>query len=240
MQGINIINIVLVEPKGEENIGAVSRAMMNFGCKNLILINPQCNYQSEKAINYAIHSVNILKEAKIYDNLPEIINKQSINIAITRRLGDWRMKDLYSYELPNFLSKHMDTNINLIFGREANGLTNDEIKLCDLICAIPSSDEFPSLNLSHSVTLILYELFKSKSVKSSNQVDIVNFNGMLDEIYKTLSEMDFFKNRAEWVIKNFIKKILLRANLNDKETSIIKNVFISMAGIIKNKKGLQK
>ena len=232
-----MINIVLVEPKGEENVGAVSRAMMNFGCSKLILINPQCNHLSEKSLNYAIHSSDILKNAILYGNLTDLFIKSSLNIAITRRIGDWRIRDLYSYQLKDFLSGYnTDANINLIFGREANGLTNDEVKLCDLICTIPSSSEFPSINLSHSVSLILYELFKNKAENVDNITKIEDFNLMTDQIYKTLENMDFFKNSASWVIKNFIKKILLRAQLKDNESQIIKNVFKSIDGIIKKDK----
>ena len=237
------INIVLVEPKGEENIGAVSRSMMNFGFERLILVNPQFNHLSDKSINYAIHSAQILKDAKILNNISEIKSNDSINIAITRRCGDWRTRDLYSYELANFLLAHKNNKVNLLFGREANGLTNSEIQLCDLICSIPTSQNFSSINLSHSVNLILYELFVAfgratippDNIKE-NLTNLQTFNDMVNEIESFLTEADFFKNRASWVIKRFIKRVLLRVNLTDKEMLTLKNIFFSIKGIVKKSK----
>ncbi len=228
-----MLSIVLVEPKGEENIGAVSRSMMNFGLDRLLLVNPQCDHLSEKSLNYAIHSSDILRRALLFNDLNEVVSNSSLSIAVTRRVGDWRKRDFYSPQIASFLSGYKDTAVNLVFGREANGLTNEEIKLCDVICSIPSSDDFPSLNLSHSVTIILYELFKDKYLdKNDNIAKIEDFNAATGQIYEALENMDFFKNKASWVMKNFIKKILLRARLKEDETRIIKNVFKSIDGIV--------
>ena len=47
-----------------------------------------------------------------------------------------------------------------MFGPENSGLSNKDISLSNFILQIPTSKKFKSLNLSHSVTIICYELFK--------------------------------------------------------------------------------
>ena len=59
-----MIDIILLEPEHEGNIGAVCRVMSNFDFKNLIIINPQCNLKGDQLIRRAKHST-ILKYSTI-------------------------------------------------------------------------------------------------------------------------------------------------------------------------------
>lgn len=227
-----MINIILVETKGEENIGSVARAMANMGEKNLILINPLCDYLSKNALKFAVNSTDILKNARVYNNFDAIKKEADISIAISRRSGKRRIIDFSLSELPTFLNSYKDLKVNFVFGRESNGLTNKEIERCDLICFIPTSEEFPSINLSHAVILVLYEIFKSKGKKTIRDFNKENFNTLYNNIINTLEKVDFFKNAKPLIIKNFIKKILLRAKLTDFELKVISNIFKSISGIL--------
>jgi len=48
--------------------------------------------------------------------------------------------------------------ISFMFGPEDRGLSNEEISLCNYLIHIPTSPKFPSLNLSHAVGLVAYQL----------------------------------------------------------------------------------
>jgi tRNA C32,U32 (ribose-2'-O)-methylase TrmJ len=48
--------------------------------------------------------------------------------------------------------------VAILFGREKNGLTNQEVEECGFLITIPSNLLFPSLNLAQSVMLVAYEL----------------------------------------------------------------------------------
>jgi tRNA/rRNA methyltransferase len=50
--------------------------------------------------------------------------------------------------------------VAILFGRERNGLENDEIALADRIITLPVNPAFASLNLSQAVNVIAYEYFK--------------------------------------------------------------------------------
>ena len=120
--------------------------------------------------------------------------------------------------------------------KEVIFLTNEEIEKCDLICSIPSSEKFPSINLSHAVILVLYEIFKNSNKKKDKNFDKESFDSLYFNIINTLNELNFFKNVKPSIMKNFIKKILLRARLTDFEQKILSNIFKSISGIIKTKK----
>ncbi len=241
-----MVFIVLVSPEGQENIGSVARAMMNMGFSRLSLVQPLCSHLTEITINYAVHAVEILKKAEIFPDLKSALEGSDLSIAISRRIGQWRKRDLTAENLAGFLQDYKDRNVHLVFGREKNGLTNSEINFCDLICSIPSDEKFPSLNLSQAVMIILYELFKMNKKK---EVDAAapgdksgklplrsDFDGMMDQVISAFSEMDFFKNVPDWRLKNYLKKILIRSKLDEYDTMVIYNVFKRIEGIVKRLK----
>ncbi|HNZ26723.1 MAG TPA: TrmJ/YjtD family RNA methyltransferase [Spirochaetota bacterium] len=227
-----MVTVVLVEPKGEENIGAVCRVMANFGVKSLALVSPRCQYLSDNVKKYSLKAFSVVEKAKIYGSLESALAESQISIALSRRTGARRRRDLILRELPEYLSGYNRSGVSLVFGREEGGLTNDEANLCSQICSVATSDDFPSLNLSHAVALTLYELNREISKKALfKPAAKEEFNGMIEQIFLTLDNLRFFTNQSPQIIQNFIKKILSRAKLDSQETEVIKNVFKSVKGL---------
>jgi tRNA(Leu) C34 or U34 (ribose-2'-O)-methylase TrmL len=121
--------------------------MKNMDVNRLILVHPLCDHLSRDARNYSVHAQDILESAIIVENLQEALSGCDLSAAMTRRSGQWRKKDFWLEDLALFLTGYDDKTVSLVFGREQSGLTNDEIRACDVQCAIPSSRQFPSLNL---------------------------------------------------------------------------------------------
>ena len=156
------IRIVLVGPKYEGNVGAVARSMANFGMHELYLVNP-CEI-GEDAYRRAKHGNFILEGAKRVSSLKEAIdgcflvvgtsgittkgNKNYVRVPITAEEFSERMN---GYE----------EKVALLFGPEDTGLFQEELALCDVLVTIPSSPDYPVLNLSHAATIVMYELFGS-------------------------------------------------------------------------------
>jgi hypothetical protein len=44
----------------------------------------------------------------------------------------------------------------VVLGREATGLRNDEIRFCDLVTSVDTGTEYPTMNVSHSLAILLY------------------------------------------------------------------------------------
>ncbi|HIG97972.1 TPA: RNA methyltransferase [Candidatus Woesearchaeota archaeon] len=169
-----MLAVVLVEPETPGNIGSVARVMKNFGVKRLLLVNPKCNHLDGEAYGRAMHARDILKAAVVVKNFG-CLEKFDYIIGTTASLGsDYNV--LRSPITPGQLAQQLSqrfggdksrTGIALVFGREGNGLTNGEVSGCDMVVTIPSAMEYPALNLSHAVAILLYELFKgSASIRS--------------------------------------------------------------------------
>ncbi|MFC1503873.1 RNA methyltransferase [Spirochaetota bacterium] len=231
-----MIEIILVEPELEENIGFTCRAMKNMGLSRLVLINPKCDTGLKRAYWTAVHAKDVLKKTRKAASLDEAVKGAAISVAVTRRLGQWRESDLTPRGLAELLTGYSKKRMCIVFGREVSGLTNNEIRACDIICTIPSHKSFPSLNISHAVMVIAYELFQQKHGKGKKSIaGRKAFNEMQNEIISTLDVLGFFKLVPSWRLGNFFKKILLRAGLDGVEAGRMKKIFTKIKEIYRNK-----
>jgi tRNA/rRNA methyltransferase len=154
--------IVLVEPEYELNVGAVARAMKNFGFSDLCIVNPKCNPTGFDAIKYSKHAREILEGAKISRSLGAATKGCKFSVGTTgvlyRHWGETFRTPISLRDLRRKLAGQKEGKIALVFGNEGVGLSEKHISSCDLIVTIPTNKEYPALNLSHAVAIALYEL----------------------------------------------------------------------------------
>jgi len=160
------IRVVLVEPKSEGNVGAVARAMRNFGVDDLTLVKP-CPMGAE-ARKRAMHGADVLEAARIVGTVEEalrgvdlVVGTSGIDTASEKRFARIAIppRELAARIGP------MDGVVALVFGREDFGLFDDELSRCDALVTIPASDEYPILNVSHAAAILLYEAFAARVPK---------------------------------------------------------------------------
>jgi tRNA/rRNA methyltransferase len=194
-----------------ENIGSVARAIKNFNIKHLRIVNPQCNWPSQKALVTSVGAKDIIKSAKIYNTVEKSIGDLDIIFASSSRIRKVNKKIISVSNLKTKIRK--GRKIGILFGPEASGLSNDEINYADYLVKIPTNDKFSSLNLSHSAIIFCFELFKVFSKKN----DI--FNSSYKSSIATKSEINKFLN---FIIKNLDKKGFLQPD--HKRNSMIRNI----------------
>jgi TrmH family RNA methyltransferase len=157
-----MISVVLIEPENGGNVGAIARVMKNFDFSNLVLVSPKCSIKSSECIARAKHAKDILEKAKIAKKMP----KFDYIIATTSQLGtDYNIprSPITPEQLAEKISEVKNAKIALLFGREGAGLSNEEILASDFVVTIPTSRKYPTMNLSHSIAVVLYELSKNIS-----------------------------------------------------------------------------
>ena len=218
------IKVVLVEPIYSGNVGSVARVMKNFGFGDLILINPPTIDIEAKKM--AARAQDVLNNALIYDHLEDLLDEFNYVIGTTRIVGG------KSYVREPFLTpKRLKELIEgkrgailIVFGREDNGLTNDELKRCDVIVNIPSSPDYPTLNISQSVGIILYELFDLDPNEGDTEIPSREEMAHLDEhILRVLNEIEFPRfNRAKTAL--MLKRILEASGAGRKEIRSIRGI----------------
>ncbi|HEX9113861.1 MAG TPA: RNA methyltransferase, partial [Nitrospirota bacterium] len=153
------VTIILVDTKSPANIGAVARSMMNMGLSRLVLVNPLKD-RNEEAYKLAAGADRIIKEATIVETLADAIAGQNLVVGTSRHPGRLRKNIRPPREMAEQIVPLLSKNrVAVVFGNEVNGLDKRDLALCHEIIAIPSSEAFPSLNLSHAVMIVAYELF---------------------------------------------------------------------------------
>jgi tRNA/rRNA methyltransferase len=157
--------VVLVEPQLGENIGTAARAMGNFGLTRLRLVNPRDRWPNPRARAAASGADTILDEAQLYDTLEAAIGDCELVLATTARAHDQAKPVIDAREAALMMQPHLAAggNVAVVFGRERNGLENDEVGLADRIVTLPVNPAFASLNLAQAVVIIAYEWFKGAS-----------------------------------------------------------------------------
>jgi len=155
--------IVLVEPQLGENIGACARAMANFGLSRLRLVAPRPSWPNDKARMMAAGADQILDNAELHESLAAAIADCTFVLAATARAHDQAKPVVGAAEAAALMAPRVAAGgvVAIVFGRERNGLENDEVALADRILTLPVNPAFASLNLAQAVVVVAYEWFKA-------------------------------------------------------------------------------
>ncbi|MAS63315.1 MAG: rRNA methyltransferase [Euryarchaeota archaeon] len=235
------LKIILVRPSIEGNLGAIARNMLNFGFNELHLVTPELTI-GEEARKRAKHAKSVLEKIKIHKSLEDSINDCSLVIGTSgkREFGD---KTITRHFLaPDEISERIYNNngkIAIVFGPEGQGLTQKELISCDLLTSIPTWEGYPIMNLSHSVSVILYELYKyhlfnKNSDDPSIRTSSISIERTLDPKIRQLlriqlkeleEALPWPESRKHSIAKTFVRTIL-RGNPTDLEVQQMLGVLI--------------
>ena len=229
------IYFILVRPQMGENIGSVARAIKNFNIKYLRIVNPRCDWPSQKALATSVGAKDILKSTKIYNSVEKSIGDLDIVFACTSRIRKVNKKIISILDLKKKVKRRR--KIGILFGPEASGLSNDELSYADYLVKIPTNKKFSSLNLSHSAIIFCYEFFKffiNKKIvyKSSYKSSIAKkseVNKFLSFIINRLDRKGFLQpdHKRKSMIRN-INNIFHRINLSEQEIRILLGIFSTL------------
>jgi tRNA/rRNA methyltransferase len=221
-----------------ENIGACARALKNFNFTNLSVVNPKPSFPNDKIIATSVGAKDVIKKAKVYENLETSLSNLDILVATSAR---FRNKNIKHISITDLNKINYKKKVGFLFGSEASGLSNNEVSYADYTLQIPSNKNFRSLNLSHSLIIVAqivsrlisnkkFIFEKSKKIKSANKTDIQK---MLNLCINNLENKNFFHppEKKPIMIEN-LRSIFYKLNLSEKETRILSSVF---AGLSKEK-----
>lgn len=225
------ISIILVEPQGPLNIGSVCRAMLNFGCNDLRLVNPQTDYQCDDARRMACKATPFLENATLFPTLAAALADCHFAMGTTRRFGkyreDLRYPDQAAQEL---LPISAQGRVGLVFGREDDGLSTSELDLCQRLITIPTAAELPSMNLAQAVSICLYEIHKAGKTAARHAVakklaSSERLEAMLQHMRQCLLDIDYLDRQNPDHIVRTYRRIFARAQLNEREVRILQGLW---------------
>ena len=226
------LSIILVEPQGPINIGSVCRTMMNFGFSQLRLVKPTKHYQSLLAKKMALSAFTVLENALIFDDLQSALSDIQIAFGTTRRFGKYRT-NFFSPASAAEKIRETSPKIScaLVLGPEDTGLETKDLDLCQHFITIPTHDAYPSMNLSHALAVLLYEI----SLKSDPGEKFADpqpqklaagdeIEHMFAHMKKSLINIDFLdKQNPEHVLRTF-RRLFGTAGLTSRDVRIIRGM----------------
>ena len=233
--GANPPCVILVEPQLAENIGTAARAMMNTGLEDLRLVDPKQDWLSEKALAASSGAEYILENAKRFVSVEDAIADRQVVYATTARRREMVKPLLTARAAGGEMQSRAGAGerIGILFGRERDGLTNQEVALANTIIEVPLNPEHSSLNLAQAVLLIGYEWFQAAydgpdemiTYNSAKPADKDMLIGLFEHLEEELTICGFLRHeeRRPSMVAN-LRNILQRAELTEQEVRTLHGV----------------
>ena len=226
------LKVILVEPNGPINVGSIARLCSNFEVNELRIVNPKCDIFSLEAKKMSLKGQRFLDNCKIFKNIEKAIIDCDLVLATCGRID---LSNDIKCESPEAISKWIYSfkeisNLGILFGREDRGLSNSELLFAHKIFNIKTSQNNPSLNLSHAVSIILYELkkySKSEQKKESQDFDLASSKEIYDS-FKELEEMliktGYLLEHTSYSKISKFKKFILKAKTSSHEINVLRGI----------------
>jgi TrmH family RNA methyltransferase len=154
--------VVLVSPRNPLNIGAAARAMANFGLDDLAAVSPfAAGWREARS---AVGAERLLREARSV-SMSDALSDCHLVLGTTAARRREIRKPLI--ELPgarDFIDERLPSGgrVALLFGSEKRGLANRDLERCHALLRVPTDAKTPSMNLSHAVAVVCYELGRNR------------------------------------------------------------------------------
>ena len=227
------VRFVMVQPTHPGNIGAAARAMKNMGLRRLVLVDPQ-RFPDAEARFRAASAVDLVDRAEVVGTLAEAIDDCQLVVGTSarNRRVPWPM--IGPRELgPRVLGELAHGPVAILFGREASGLTNEELARCQLHLFVPSDPSYPSLNIAMAMQLVAWEL-RSAWLEAGARLpeppwdrpwaDAGAVEGLIEHLEATFALTGFTDRRDAGQVLLRMRRLFFRTRLDQVEINILRGL----------------
>jgi tRNA (cytidine32/uridine32-2'-O)-methyltransferase len=240
------IRIVLVSTSHPGNIGSAARAMKTMGLSQLVLVNP-ITAPDGKSIALAAGAGDVLGNAKTVSTLAEAVADCGLVIGTSARSRtlSWPMLE------PRGCGEKMISEVSkypvaLVFGRENNGLSNEELQQCHFHVCIPANPDYSSLNLAAAVQTLCYEvrmayLNLSRGQYPENHPEDTEYplsedlEGFYSHLEQTLIKTNFIIAKHPGMVMAKLRRLYNRSRPETQELNILRGILASVDKMIKKR-----
>src|ERR1700674_5866440 len=219
------LRVVLVAPRNPLNIGAAARAMSNFGCTELRLVNPyEVAFREARS---AVKAHRVLEKAREFPTLGEAVADCALVVGTTS-IGHRALEHpLRRLELGGrqIARKLASVPVALLFGSEKFGLSNDDMSHCHWLMRIPTREEHGSMNLGQAVAVCLYEIIRSPAAaktapEAKRPADAAQLERVTDFLETILDRSGYVHARVEGSTRMKIRRLVRRQQLNAHDAEV--------------------
>ncbi len=225
---------VMVEPQLGENIGAAARAMLNFGLKDLIIVNPRDGWPNEKATAMASGAAFILEEARIVQTTAEAVGDCNAIFAMTARPRECLLPAYAPREAAMLMKSKIAAGERcaVMLGPERTGLSNEDIASATAIVSIAVNPAFASLNVAQAAVVMAYEWALAAGfapppadLDAAPRASLADFDGLMAQLFDSLDAARYFypPERRD-MLERKIRTAFARADLTEGEVRTLRGV----------------
>lgn len=229
--------VILVHPQMGENIGAVARAMSNFGLKHMRLVSPRDGWPNPKAAEMAAGAKYLIEAAEIYEDFGSAVADLQWLYATTARTRDMEKQVLIPGAAMRQLAAQTSKGLRagLVFGPERSGLENEDIAQCHSLVTIPTAPENRSLNLAQSAVILGYEWWQAQSQPGAVLRTLPGiapheeWQGMFDQLEGYLDASGYFRvAQKKPVMWQNLRNMLQRSAMSPQELRTFRGMLRSL------------
>lgn len=232
--------IILIRPQMGENIGAVARAMKNFGLSELRIVAPRDGWPNPAAEAMSAGGEEIVKSAKLYATTADALADLHYVYASTardRRLQKPQLEPRAA--MAEVVGKiGQGQKLGILFGPERSGLDNEDVALAHAIITVPTSPDYPSLNLGQSAVVLGYEWWVARVESRESRIESDGQNmpatqeeihGLFDHLEQALDKTYFFKRdeKKPRMWRN-LRTTLLKAGFSSQEVHSLRGAIAAL------------
>jgi tRNA (cytidine32/uridine32-2'-O)-methyltransferase len=228
------IRFVLVRTSHPGNIGAAARAIRTMGFARLSLVAPH-RFPHADATAMAAGADDVLSNVGVVPTLVEAVADCTLVLGCTARHRGVSLEELSPRQAAlRALAASAQGEVAIVFGNERTGLENNELMSCHVAVHIPSVDDFSSLNLAQAVQVLAYEMrlamlegapSQAETEKIESLATVEQLEHLFAHLEQTLENIDFHKGRSPRTIMQRLRRLFLRAKLEEREVRILRGIF---------------
>jgi tRNA/rRNA methyltransferase len=219
------IRIILVEPHEAGNVGAASRAMKNFGFRDLWIVGTRPQRLDDVSEWWAKGALDVLESARRAETLAEALADVHMSVATTAVRARHVFEQLTPFEVARLAEETLtdEHTLAIVFGREESGLTGAEVAMCQRTASIPTSPDCATMNLAQSVAIFCYELAKGLRPKPGEREPAAGelLQALNTRTRALLERINFFGEKSPERMCAELQAMQGRTRLSTREASML-------------------
>lgn len=221
-------HFILSHTQFASNLGLATRVMKNMGFENLILVRPECEVGLEARAR-SMRGSDVLDRCRLRPSLEAALEDVDMLVGTTGRAHRdstrWTTSRRFAEEIaPRF----PDSRIGLAFGSESNGLSKEEVALCQWLLEIPTESGYPVINLAQAAAIVAYDLHMSGLDRRSHPAlqfaSSESVESLLERVESLLEKSTLPEMVDPQRILDRLRRLAARANLERDDVNMIRGL----------------
>ena len=240
-----MIHLVLVAPQAIVNVASAVRICRNFAIDDMRVVQPEVELDPYRIEGVAHNTAEFISRIRVFDTLQEALADCVHASVLTGRERAAKRRVLRPRDAAAELLAHEAQGpVALVAGREAHGLTNDEIDRCQTLVTISTDPTYTSLNMAQAIAVMAHELWVTRGGdeipfkaprREAPPATMEEYEAAFVDWQRTLAAIDFFKTRQEATVMRSLREVLFRAELDQREAKLFRAMGIEVVNFLRRK-----